>query len=201
MSDMFTSAENTALDDAITACIRAFEKGGTLYICGNGGSAADCQHIVGELMKGFQMKRPVSLPVKVRGSLSPETAVRLESSLQGALPAHALTVETALISALCNDIDADVVYAQQIYGYGKPGDVLLCISTSGNAENVVLAAELAKAMGLTVVALTGRDGGKLAALCNIVIRAEADTTAEVQQRHLPMYHRLCREVEAWFYKL
>lgn len=179
---------------------QTYENGGRVYICGNGGSAADCQHIVGELMKGFEKKRPISFADDIRSKLSTETSEYLESILQGALPAHSLTSESSLITALCNDTAADIVFAQQIYGYGKAGDTLICISTSGNAKNVCLAAELAHAMGLSTIALTGRSGGKLVGLCDLAVCVPSDRTAEIQELHLPFYHTLCREIESCFFE-
>ena len=178
---------------------RTYADGGRVYVCGNGGSAADCLHITGELMKGFVKKRPVSFPPEIRAALPAETACLLEQKLQGALPCHSLTAETALITALCNDVSPDMIFAQQIYGYGRKGDCLVCISTSGGAVNVCLAAELAGALGLHTVALTGRGGGKLAGLCSAAVRVPAAATPEVQQWHLPVYHALCEALEEAFY--
>jgi D-sedoheptulose 7-phosphate isomerase len=188
------------IEAAYNALCRTFEGGGRVYVCGNGGSEADAKHIVGEFMKGFMKKRPVAFPPGVSARLSGETAALLKSRLQGALPAHSLSGESALLSALANDIDADIVYAQQIHGYGKPGDCFIGISTSGNAANVCLAAELARAMGLSTIALTGRGGGKLAKLCAAAVRVPADSTPEVQEYHLPVYHALCQAVEANFFE-
>ena len=185
---------------ALDILTETFKNGGRLYVCGNGGSAADCQHIVGELMKGFEKKRPVHFTSDMRSKLTPNTAELLENTLQGALPAHSMTCEASLITALCNDISADIIFAQQIYGYGRAGDALICISTSGNAVNVCLAAELAKAMGIRTIALTGQSGGRLAALCDVAIRVPADGTAKIQELHLPVYHALCRDVENLFFK-
>ena len=173
--------------------------GGCIYVCGNGGSAADCQHIVGEMMKGFLKKRPVSLSPEIVEKLSPDTAKFLSNNLQGAMPCHSLTVETALISALCNDVSADIIFAQQVHGYCKPGDCLICISTSGNAVNVCLAAELASAMGIKTIAMTGQGGGELAKLCDISIQVPSDITMKIQEYHLPVYHALCAAVEDTFF--
>jgi len=173
--------------------------GSCVYVCGNGGSASDCQHIVGEMMKGFLKKRPVTLAPQVLAKLSTESAEFLSAKLQGAMPCHALTVETALITALCNDVSADIIFAQQVYGYCKPGDCVICISTSGNAVNVCLAAELAGAMGIKTIAMTGQDGGKLATLCNVALKAPSDITLKTQEYHLPIYHALCAAVEDAFF--
>ena len=174
--------------------------GKCVYVCGNGGSAADCQHIVGEMMKGFNKKRPVDLPPEIVIKLSPETAAHLAANLQGAMPCHSLTVETALITALCNDVSPDMIYAQQVYGYCKVGDCLISISTSGNAANVCLAAELASAMGIKTIAMTGQSGGKLAGLCDVAIKAPSNATYKVQEYHLPIYHALCAALEEVFYE-
>ena len=187
------------IENALSLICGSYATGGRLYICGNGGSAADAQHMVGELMKGFMRKRPVAFAPEIASNLTPETAALLSGKLQGALPAHSLSAEASLTTALCNDIDADIVYAQQIYGYGKPGDVFIGISTSGNAKNVCLAAELAGAMGLHTIALTGRGGGRLAGLCGVAIRVPADSTPVVQEYHLPVYHALCAAAEARFF--
>jgi len=173
--------------------------GGRVYTCGNGGSAADSRHIVGEMMKGFLKKRPVTFDPETANKLTPETASFLSGKLQGALPFHSLTAETELITALCNDVSADIIFAQQIYGYGRKGDCLICISTSGNAVNVCLAAELASAMGLNTVALTGQSGGKLAAFCDAVICVPAESTPKIQEYHLPVYHALCAALEDYFF--
>jgi D-sedoheptulose 7-phosphate isomerase len=175
--------------------------GGRIYVCGNGGSAADSQHIVGEMMKGFLKKRPVTFTPEVKEKLTPETAQILSGKLQGALPCHSLMSESALITALINDISADIVFAQQIYGYGRKGDCLIGISTSGNAVNVCLAIELAAAMGLHTVALTGSSGGNLVKkqLCNAVIRVPSESTPKIQEYHLPIYHALCAALEDAFF--
>ena len=188
-----------SINKAYEALCRTYDGGGRVYVCGNGGSAADAGHITGELMKGFEKKRPVRFSSDVATRLSANTAAILEKKLQGALPCHNLSAETALMTALINDIDADIIYAQQIYGYGRPGDLFIGISTSGNAVNVLLAAELARAMGLYTIALTGRSGGQIAPICDIAICVPAEKTANVQELHLPVYHALCRAVEAHYF--
>ena len=195
---------------ALSVCLpdiqRAFETlrdtytgGKRVYVCGNGGSAADSLHITGELMKGFLKKRPVTLSPEIALKLSPETKARMESQLQAALPCHSLMAETALLTAISNDVSAEMVFAQQVYGYGKPGDCLIAISTSGSAANVCLAAELAGAMGLRTLGLTGRGGGKLAGLCGVSVRVPADETPLIQELHLPVYHALCAALEEGFF--
>lgn len=178
----------------------SYHLGGKLLVCGNGGSAADSEHIVGELMKGFLLARPVdgSLREKLLATY-PDEGDYLADNLQGALPAISLVSHSALSTAFSNDIALDMVFAQQVLGYGKPGDVFLGISTSGNAANVLHAAQVAKVRGLAAVGLTGRSGGKLAGVCDICIRVPADSTPHVQEYHLPVYHALCSMVEQTFF--
>lgn len=188
------------LSDAFTLLKCCFQSGGKLLVCGNGGSAADSEHIVGELMKGFQRRRP--LPEQARQQLLaafPQEGEVLAESLQGALPALSLVSQTALISAYANDVAPDMIFAQQVYGYGRPGDALLAISTSGNAVNVQRAAQVARALGLTIIGLTGRSGGGLRTLCDVAIRVPYDTVIEIQERHLPVYHALCLLLEETFF--
>ena len=182
------------ITQAARMIIHCFKQGGKVLLCGNGGSACDCAHIAGELLKGFLKKRP--LPAELCARIGEEWA----GKLQMGLPAIDLTAHSALISAVANDLDAANVYAQQVLAYGKPGDVLLCISTSGNAKNVTCAAMTARALGLTVIGLTGRTGGRLNALSDICIRVPEDETYKVQELHLPVYHYLCAAVEARFFK-
>ena len=164
-----------------------FEKGGKLLLCGNGGSAADCEHIAGELMKGFHLKRPVASGGALKG-------------LQGVLPTIAVSAHAALFTAFGNDVSWEDAFAQQVYGYGRKGDVLLALSTSGNSPNVLRAAEVAKAVGMKVIALTGKDGGKLKALSDVCLCVPARDAAMAQEYHLPVYHALCAMLEAHFFK-
>lgn len=185
---------------AFEAMRQCFESGGKLLICGNGGSAADSGHIAGELLKGFLLKRPI--PEGDAGRLKalfPEEGARLAAGLQRALPAIALPDQTAVLTAFSNDVAADMAYAQLVYGYGKPGDILLAISTSGNAANAVNAAMVAKASGLRAVGLTGKGGGKLQGCCDVVMKAPADETYRVQEYHLCIYHALCAMLELEFF--
>lgn len=171
---------------------KSFASGGKLLVCGNGGSAADADHIVGELMKGFYKKRP----------LPKEQAERLggfAEYLQGALPAIALTQHGALSTAFLNDVDPHMVFAQQVYGYGSPEDVVMGISTSGNSLNVCNAVQVAKSLGMKTIGLTGKRGGKLAELCDICINVPADITADIQELHLPIYHTLCAMLEELYF--
>ena len=183
-----------AYDEAFRRIEAAFVRGNKLMLCGNGGSAADAEHIVGELMKGFLLKRPVAEQVFPGGV--PDPALE---KLQGALPALSLNGHPALAAALVNDTDASLIYAQQLLGLGRPGDVLLCISTSGNARNCCLAAQTARALGVEVIALTGAGGGRLAELSDFLIAVPERETYLVQQMHLPLYHALCARLEARFF--
>jgi len=189
------------LEKAFLTMMETFRGGGKALICGNGGSAADSEHIVGELMKGFKLKR--SLPKAQREQLisaSPEDGQYLADHLQGALPAVSLVSQTSLTSAFINDVASDMVFAQQVLGYGKPGDVLLGLSTSGNAKNVVNAVKVAKAIGLKAIGLTGKSGGALKNLCDVTIRVPAAETYAVQEYHLPVYHALCAMLEQEFFE-
>ena len=189
------------LKKAAAAMIACYTNGGKLLLCGNGGSCADCDHIVGELMKGFLKKRPLSSAQKCE-MLHNSTLLddAMLSKLQNGLPAIALPSVAALNSAFCNDIDPELIYAQSVLGLGKPGDVLLCISTSGNAKNVFAAAAVAKGLDLTVIALTGSGGGKLKEIADICIQVPETETYKVQELHLPVYHYLCAATEDAFFK-
>jgi len=178
---------------------RSYEQGGKLLVCGNGGSASDSEHIVGELMKSFMLKRPVPASVREKMILDHPDGPYLANHLQGALPAISLVSHSALISAYSNDVVADMVFAQQVYGYGNPGDVVLGLSTSGNSLNVVNAMKVAQSMGLCTVAMTGSHGGKLHELCDTTIRVPFDRTPDIQERHLPLYHVLCILLEEAFF--
>lgn len=179
----------------------SYASGGKALFCGNGGSASDSEHIVGELMKGFMSKRP--LPAEERARFAEaygEDGGYIAERLQGALPAISLVSHTALMTAFINDVAPDLVFAQQVYGYGKPGDVLVGITTSGNSANVVRAVQVAKVRGLATIGLTGRTGGKLAELCDVTIRVPHDSTPDVQERHLPIYHAICIMLEEAFFE-
>ncbi len=182
--------------------IDTYRAGGKLLLCGNGGSAADCDHITGELLKGFLSLRPLGEDERAAlAAAVPDKSHRdlLADRLQGALPAISLPAQSALISAFSNDVDASLVYAQLVWGLGKPGDTLVCLSTSGNSRNVVLAAEAAQAQGLSTVALTGEQNSALSALCTVTVKAPARETYRVQEYHLPIYHYLCAAIEDAFF--
>ncbi|MBQ8340847.1 MAG: SIS domain-containing protein [Clostridia bacterium] len=177
-----------------------YVNGGKLLVAGNGGSAADAEHIVGELMKGFCRRRPLSEGAQsALIATDPERGAHLAKVLQQGLPAIALTGHAALSTAFANDCDPNAIFAQQVWGYGNTGDLLIVISTSGNAENLMLAATAAHAKGMTVALLTGEHGGKLSEVADIILRAPAKETYQVQEYHLPLYHALCLLVEDAFF--
>lgn len=194
---------NTAkesIENAKNTIIKSFESRGKLLLCGNGGSCADCDHIVGELMKGFLSKRSLSEAQKQEMVNNADYINRewLEQ-LQGALPAISLPAATALNMAFCNDVNPELLYAQQLMGLGSKEDVLFCISTSGNSKNVCAAAIVGKALGITVIGLTGKSGGKLKEIADICICAPETETYKIQELHLPIYHYLCAEIEKHFF--
>lgn len=173
---------------------------GKLLVCGNGGSAADSEHIVGELMKGFCLPRQLSPEMRqALRDIAPTYGGELADKLQGALPAIALTGHNALSTAYLNDVDGLFCYAQQVMGYGKENDVLLGISTSGNSKNVLYAAVTARAKGLKVIGLTGKSGGALVDYADVCIRVNETETYKIQELHLPVYHCLCLMLEATFF--
>lgn len=178
-----------------------YRKGGKLLICGNGGSAADSDHIVGELMKGFELKRPIKDDLRQQlNKISPEMGTYLADHLQGALPAISLSAHAALTTAISNDTVGDIAFAQQVLGYGKQGDALIGISTSGNSLNVRYAIVVAKALGMHTIGLTGQSGGAMRDLCDVTICAPYERTLAIQERHLPIYHTLCIMLEQEFFK-
>ncbi len=181
--------------------ISSFANGGKLLVAGNGGSCADSDHISGELLKSFVKKRrPSAELIDSIRKINPETGDYLSDKLQGSLPAIALTNNTALMTASLNDVDGNIMFAQQVNGYGKKGDVFLGISTSGNSKDIVYPAVVAKAKGLMTVALTGKDGGKLKEIADICIVVPEQETFKIQELHLPVYHALCLEVEEYFWR-
>lgn len=176
--------------------LKVFHGGGKLLVCGNGGSGADSEHIVGELMKEFYIRRPLKEAEQAALKKVDPAGEKLAKCLQGALPAITLTSNIALSTAYANDAEPELVFAQQVWGYGNPGDVLLAISTSGSSKNVYDAMVAAKAKGMWVIGLTGARQGTMEKLCDVCIRAPSTVTYEIQEYHLPIYHALCRYVEA-----
>ena len=186
--------------EACLAVIHCYSHQGKLLLCGNGGSCSDADHIAGELMKSFERGRPIDKNLK--GSLisvSGERGAFIADRLQNALPAISLNAHSALFSAILNDVDANLVFAQQVAGYGEKNDVLIVMSTSGNSQNIVDAAITAKAKGLTVIGLTGQKGGKMKPYCDVTICVPSTGTAEIQEFHRPIYHTICRIVENRFF--
>lgn len=180
--------------------IDCYENKGKVLVCGNGGSCSDSDHIVGELMKGFEHKRPIDDGLKNQlMEIGGERGAYLAVKLQCALPAISLTAQNALITAVANDTDANLIFAQQVVGYGNSGDVLIAISSSGNSQNVLDAIVTAKAKGLFVIGLTGESGGKMSAMCDVLVNVPGTRTASVQEFHLPVYHALCVMVETHFF--
>jgi D-sedoheptulose 7-phosphate isomerase len=188
--------------DAYNLISECYKNGNKVMICGNGGSASDSEHIVGELMKGFLLKRPVSNNHReILKSNFPQDGDYLADNLQGSLPAISLVSQTSISTAFINDVAPDMVYAQQVYGYAKDGDVLIGITTSGNSKNVVNAIKVAKTFGVKCIGMTGSDGGILISICDITIKAPAKETYKVQEYHLMIYHALCAMIELNFFKV
>ena len=179
---------------------RCYEAGGKLIIGGNGGSCADAEHIVGELMKGFVKRRALSQQMRdALQAVDPLLGKELAESLQGGLAAIALSSHPALNTAFLNDVNGEMMYAQQLNALGKPGDIFFGISTSGNAKNVQYAAITAKAKGMKIVALTGKNGGKLDQYADVNMIMPCSETYQIQELHLPVYHCLCLMLEEYFF--
>ena len=190
------------VEAAIKAIITCYSNGGKVLLCGNGGSAADCTHIVGELMKGFMKKRPVSAEMtKELKENNPLVDDELIKNLQCGLPAVNLCESQALLTAFCNDVNPEYMFAQQVFGLGKKGDVLIALSTSGNAKNANHAARIAKALGLTVIGMTGEKHSTLEINSDICIKVPATETYKIQEYHLPVYHAICDAVEDTFFEV
>ena len=183
--------------ECLTAC---YQQGKKVLVCGNGGSCSDSDHIVGELMKGFEQNRHIEQSLKTRlSAIAGERGIYLSEKLQQGLPAISLTAQSALMTAIANDVDADFIFAQQVVGYGNIGDVLIAISCSGNSQNIVDAIITAKAKEMVVIGLTGETGGRMKPFCDILINVPERRTTSVQELHLPVYHTLCLMVENFFF--
>ena len=190
------SACEASIESALDIVETVYRTGGKLLVCGNGGSAADSDHIVGELMKGFMQQRPICESTRtVIAEDFPDDAAYLCENLQEAIPAISLSSQTAVMTAFANDVAADMAYAQLVNGYGMAGDLLWGLSTSGNSANIVNAAKVAHAKGLNTIAMTGQMPCALDSICDIVIKAPALQTYEVQEYHLPIYHYICAQLE------
>lgn len=185
---------------AYTILAESYKGGKKLLVAGNGGSAADSEHIVGELMKGFIKPRKLDEEYsKALINANPELGAVLSDALQGALPAIALDGHPALTTAYMNDCEPLLCFAQQVNGYGIAGDVFLGISTSGNSKNILYAATVAKAKGLKIIGLTGEKESKLSAMADVCIRVPRKETFMIQELHLPVYHCLCLMLEETFF--
>ncbi len=188
------------IEEAYNVLEECYSNSGKLLIAGNGGSAADSEHIVGELMKGFRLPRRISKDYAEKLRLvDANRGNELAEKLQGGLPAIALTGHNALTTAYANDVDGVLAYAQQLNGYGTAGDVFLGISTSGNSKNIIYAAITAKAKGLKVIGLTGEKGGELADFADVTVKAPEMETYMIQELHLPIYHCWCLMLENKFF--
>lgn len=181
------------IEDVIDDLVIMHNHKNKLLVCGNGGNSADSDHIVGELVKGFMLPR--SLKESSKEQLKPIVENEISCKLQEGLQAIALTNNTALAYAISNDTGDEMVFAQQVYVYGQAGDILICLSTSGNSINVVNSAKIAKARGVKVVGLVGNDGGKLAEFCDTTIIIPETQTYRIQEYMLPIYHYICASVE------
>lgn len=186
------------INKAFLILLEAYKNNKKLMCCGNGGSAADCEHTVGELMKGFRLKRGLKECDKKRFS-GVENGEYICENLQGALRAVSLVSQSGLMTAYINDVKSDLVFAQQVFGYADSGDVLLAFSTSGNSENVYNAAVTARALDCKVVSITGKDGGKLKKTSDACVVLPSFDTARVQEYTLPVYHVLCAALESEFF--
>jgi D-sedoheptulose 7-phosphate isomerase len=190
----------STIEKATEAIIECYSSGGKLLVCGNGGSCSDAEHLVGEMMKSFEMKRPVRKEIAVKlARISGERGKYLAQKLESGLPSISLCSQTSLTTAICNDMDASLIFAQQIICYGSDEDVLLGITTSGNSQNMIDACITAKAMNLKVIGLTGITGGKIKEYCNILLNVPEKETARVQELHLPVLHAICAIIENHFY--
>lgn len=189
-----------SIAEAADRIINCYNNGGKLLVCGNGGSSSDSDHMVGELMKSFESSRPIKKEIAEKLSeISPERGKYLAEKLESGLPAISLSSQTSLTTAICNDIDACLAFAQQVLGYGCDKDVLIAISTSGNSRNIVDACITARAMNMVVIGLTGIDGGKMKQYCDILLNVPEKRTLFVQELHLPVMHSLCLLTEQYFY--
>ena len=175
-----------SINNALELMIDTYRSGGKVLVGGHGGSAADCEHIVGELMKGFMKKREVT------DNRIPE---EMRKNLQGSLSAISLPSQSAVLSAFINDVEPMMMYAQLVYGYAKQNDLVIGISTSGNSKNVVNAVEVARCMGVKTLSLTGKRDSRLSEISDITIKVPETETFKVQELHLPVYHYLCAETE------
>jgi D-sedoheptulose 7-phosphate isomerase len=185
----------TQIQNAINAIVDCYRNGGKVLVSGNGGSSADSAHICGELLKGFLKKRPAGVNFSKYGELGELLNVKI----QGSLPAIDLSAMQSVLTAIINDNGAELMFAQQVMGLGKRGDIFWGISTSGNSKNIVVAGIVAKELRLTTIALTGKNDSKISELFDITIKVPATGAYKVQELHLPIYHKICAAVEEEFW--
>ncbi len=192
----FPNLKNLQVDieAATELIIKSFNSGNKLLLCGNGGSAADCEHISGELMKGFLLKRNLNDQDKSNFSIN-----EVADNLQYGLPCIPLTSFSSLITAVSNDNDASMIFAQGVYALGHAGDILVALSTSGNSKNIIFAADAAKAKGMTVIAITGEKSSKLSGISDVTLKMPSTETYRIQEYTLSVYHAICAEIEQYFY--
>lgn len=187
------------IKDPLLECVvllcDCFERGGQLLVCGNGGSCADADHIVGELVKAFKLKRPLTAPLAAALRRQGRQGELLAENLQGGLPAINLGAHSSLMTAVINDMGGEYIYAQQVAAYGREGDVFLGISTSGNAADILHAGMVARAKGMKTIGLTGKTGGRMEGRFDLLLRAGSTVTEEIQDQHSAIYHAICAAVE------
>ena len=197
----YPQLESLPIKKAYDRLIESYHRGGKILVCGNGGSASDAEHIVGELAKGFIRERKLSLQDREAFQDFGEEGAIIAEKLQKGIPAISLNSQTSLLTAVGNDNSFDMVFAQQVYVYGKANDVIIVMSTSGNSKNVVYAALTAKALGMCVIGITGQNAGNLGELCDVCIAIPEQETYRVQELTLPLYHTLCAMLEHELFQL
>ena len=180
---------------AFELLLATYRAGGKVLCCGNGGSASDSEHIVGELLKKFKKHRDIPADLKAKLLAAGPEGAQLAEKLEGSLGAVSLLSMSGILTAFANDVGWDEAYAQQVLGLAKPGDALIVISTSGNSRNCVLAAVLARALGVKTIGLTGGKGGRFRDVCDVAVCVPACETFKIQEYHLPVYHALCAMLE------
>lgn len=189
-------SERGTIEEAFDCLYECFRGGNTLYLCGNGGSASDCEHIAGELLKKFKKTRPIDEAFAKKLERFGEEGLTLKNSLEGGVPAVSLCGHPSLSTAFANDNDPLLPFAQQLSVFGRKGDVLLAISTSGNAKNCYYAALVAKAKEMKILLLSGGTGGRLKTVADVAVVVPERETFKVQELHLPVYHALCGAIES-----
>ncbi|MBE5752639.1 MAG: SIS domain-containing protein [Clostridiales bacterium] len=189
------------IEKAFVMLKNCYENCGSVFVCGNGGSASDSEHIVGELLKNFKKHRPIQRVVYEKLQDFGEDGAYLCEKLEGALPAYSLNSQTGIMTAFANDKSWDAVFAQQLYGLGREGDCLISLSTSGNSKNCIYATMVAKAKHLVTISLTGEGGGELKKYCDCIIAVPEMETYKVQELHLPVYHCLCAMLEVELFEV